>query len=108
MSNAKKIFQAKTRKPYTKKKPRTREDIAKDRLTFSVIRYLSGKSPRQAVAGTEQDNQDQRPIAEGTVRNLRRPIKDGGTRYPRASTLTRLLEAHGASLEVVKDGKVWK
>jgi hypothetical protein len=81
-------------------------DPAKSRLTFGVLRLLAGKTPREAVEGTTTSDPNGRSISPSTVRALRRPIKDGGTKYPRSSTLERLCEAHGCELSITKNGKI--
>lgn len=94
--------------PKTKQKAPI-HDPTKDRLTFRVLRLIAGETARQAVEGTAATDEAGRGISPSTVRNLRRPVKDGGTRYPRASTLTRLCEAHGCRLDIVtQEGKIWK
>jgi len=65
-------------------------------------------SPSEAVKGTEKDNRDARPVSPSTIRKLRLPVKDGGTRSPQARTLMRVLSAHGASLDIVQNGKIWE
>ncbi len=85
-----------------------RHDVPKDRLTFKFLRYIRDLKPSEAVRGTEKDNKEARPVSPSTIRNLRKPVKDGGTRYPQARTLMRVLQAHGASLDIIQDGEVWK
>jgi hypothetical protein len=87
-------------------KRKLNHNVQKDRLTFKVLRLIKGLTPSEATEGTELTSETGRPIANATVRNLRRPVKDGGTRYPRSTTLLRLCEAHGASIEVItKEGR---
>lgn len=83
-------------------KPRPKpHNLEKDRLIFKVQRTLRGLSPREIVAGTENDNPRFRPVAVSTVRNWYIPIQRGGTRYPQANTLNRVLNAHGYELAIV-------
>ncbi len=82
-------------------------DVARDNLTFKFLRYISGLSNSEAGRGTEA-GPNKRPVSPSTIRNPRRPVKDGGTRYPQARTLMRVLEAQGARLDIVKGTKVWE
>jgi hypothetical protein len=67
--------------------------LQRDRITFKTLRALRGLSNKEAVNGST--------VSPSTIRKMRMPVKDGGTRHPQAFTLLRLLEAHGKTLDVV-------
>jgi transposase len=72
------------------------DSLTRDQLTFRVLRTLKGLSNKQAVENST--------VSPSTVYKMRLPVKDGGTRHPQAFTLTRLLEAHGYTLAIVRKG----
>lgn len=76
-----------------RQKIKTPERPERDQMVFALLRLLRGKNHSQAVKGTY--------ISPQTVANMRRPMSEGGTRYPRADTIRALAEAHGASLQLV-------
>jgi hypothetical protein len=78
-------------------------DLSKDRLVHKVLHLFAGMSPREVTDGTEMWGSDEdRPVATATVRSWRRPVKAGGTRYPRAHTMNRVLWAHGYELTITR------
>lgn len=69
------------------------ERLRRDRITFQVLRTIRGLSAKEAVSTSS--------VSPSTIRAMRKPVRDGGTRHPQAFTLTRILEAHGFTLGVV-------
>ncbi len=67
----------------------------KDRLVFEVLRSVRGLSNTEAAGDA---------VAPGTIAAWRRPLRDGGTKYPRAISLNAVLHAHGKKLGVVDIG----
>lgn len=68
------------------------DSLRRDRLTFSVLRVIRGLKARDAVNGST--------VSPSTIRAMRKPVRDGGTRHPQAWTLIRILEAHGKTLTI--------
>lgn len=96
--------------PFTKPRQRRRpslrlivnHDARKDRLIFEVQRALKGLTYKEMCEGTETDNKQKKPVAINTVRKWWIPVDKGGTRYPRAHTMDRILMAHGLKLGIVQ------
>lgn len=64
-----------------------KHDIQKDLATFQTLRIIRGFKHKEVS--------DAAGLSPSTIRKLRLPVKDGGTRYPRNSTIDVILEAFG-------------
>ena len=64
----------------------------RDRLTFETLRACRGESNKDAAGGV---------VSPSTIANWRRPVRDGGTRFPQAITLNAVLHAHGKKLGII-------
>jgi hypothetical protein len=97
---------------HTSKKKRrkityTINDGSKDRLVHKVLRCFKGLTHKQIVEGTQRYNKTKKPVSVTTIRNWYTPVKDGGTRYPRAHTMDACLKSHGYELDI-KDSSTGK
>ena len=66
----------------------------RDRLIFDALRMMNGDSNASRVGRRAH-------LSGGTIRNMRREPKRGGTMYPRALTLAKIGRAYGYNLEFV-------
>lgn len=70
-------------------KGRRARDIARDRQIFEVMRMFSGQEKTWSHIAAKAG------VAPGTVRNLWRAPKDGGTMFPHSITLQAVARAAG-------------
>lgn len=59
----------------------------RDREVFAVLRLIRGQTP--------EDVQRKAGVSAQTIRNWRKDIHHGGTRYPQHWTLSRVARAYG-------------
>jgi len=69
----------------------------RDRMVFDTLRMISHIKNSSEVARLAG-------VAPGTILNMRRQPKDGGTMYPRALTLAKIAHAMHAELRFVPQG----
>lgn len=72
--------------------PKIKKLIGDDRdvLIFEVLRLCRDASAEEIARKSN--------ISSQTIRNWRKPLKNGGTRYPRAQSLNKVLLAFGYRL----------
>lgn len=66
----------------------------RDRLIFEVLRVIKGEKNSVAARGA---------VSPSTIASWRRPLSAGGTRYPQALSLDRVLRAHGKKLGITEN-----
>lgn len=66
----------------------------RDREVFAVLRLIRGRTPEEV--GQKSG------ISPQTIRNWRKSIERGGTRYPQHWTLSRVARAYGHRYELVE------
>lgn len=66
----------------------------RDRAVFAVLRSIRGVKPAEVAARSG--------VSEATIRNWRRPVADGGTRYPQFWTLNQVAKSFGMEFKLVE------
>lgn len=66
----------------------------RDRDVFDVLSVIKNYGAREVA--------DRSGVSTSTVYNWRRPLEEGGTRYPRYHTMHTILRAFGHKFKVVK------
>lgn len=59
----------------------------RDREVFAILRLIRGKTPDEVASKSG--------LSPSTIRNWRKSIENGGTRYPQHWTLSRVARAYG-------------
>lgn len=65
----------------------------RDQEIFAVLRAIRGMSPKDVSQKTY--------VSASTIRNWRRPVNQGGTRYPQHHTLAAVAKIAGLEFKLV-------
>lgn len=78
----------------------TPNSMIRDRLIFKLQHeVLRGMTVKEIVESTEKSSDYGARVSQSAIRKWYLPVRDGGTRFPRAHTMERVALAHGFSLE---------
>lgn len=67
----------------------------RDRMMFRLLRRISELTPSEAVRGTT--------VSPQTITNWRKPVKNGGTRYPQFTTMEIIARNNGLRFILTED-----
>lgn len=70
-----------------------------DREIFRVLKLIKGLKPSEIVGDAKRSNG--KSVSPSTIANWRKPVSNGGTRYPQHDTLAAVARSAGYAYQLV-------
>ncbi len=71
----------------------------RDRQIFAVLRLVKDRKPSEIATKAKRSNG--KTISASTIANWRKPVSQGGTKYPQHDTLAAVARAAGYKFDLV-------